>query len=255
MKSYTSSIVAAGALLLNVAGTQLCTAQNTNVFPFNTNLFAATFEGFCVSTNASGLTYERETTADLIRDCLADRGLTNLTDFSAFALAFNRSNNSIVVISNATRVCTNFTFGGGLALTNTNNTVVVLQQFVFVETNLVASGFLSAVERLTRGATGELTSFTLKGHLLYNEAASGTNGPAICRGILRVGDAIGEEQEGEEDHDGDNDNDQGEDHKGNNGHHGNGNNGNNGNGNNGNHGNGNNGNNGNHGNNGKNKNH
>jgi hypothetical protein len=197
-----------------------------------TNLFPAVIKAICAYTNATGaLVYEHESNSNIIQECASEKGITNLTGLS---LAFNWSNSTLQVISgsNHTVICTPFTFSGGLAITNTNNTIVELQKFVFVETNTLASGILSATEMITRGASNQLTGFSLHGLLDYSVAANGTNAAKICRGMLLVGDAIVAssggttgDQDGEENENDDNDEDGGQ---GNNGHHGHGNSGNNG---------------------------
>jgi hypothetical protein len=207
--------LAAVTVIASLAAAQMSVAQT------NTNLFRADIHVTCVFTNASGnLVYERNNTSDFIQDCASDHGITNLTGLS---LVFNRSNSTLQVVSgtNQTLVCTPLSFTNGLSLTNTNHTVIELQKFVLVESNTVVSGVLTATEHLTYGTSNQLTSFTLIGRLSYTEPASGTNPPAICRGILLVG----HEDEDDDDDNGNN---------GNNGHHGNGNNGHHGEGNNGN---------------------
>lgn len=199
----------------------LATAQ-TSVAQTNTNLFRASVRVTCVSTNANGnLVYERENTSDFIEDCASDVGVTNLTGLT---LVFNRSNSTLQVVSgtNQTLICTALSFTDGLSLTNTNNTVIELQKLVLVETNTVTSGVLTATERLSYGTSNQLTSFSLIGRLSYTELASGTNPPAICRGILIVGSALDEDEDDNED----NGNHGNNGNNGNNGHHGEGNNGN-----------------------------
>lgn len=201
-----------------VALASLAAAQ-TSVAQTNTNLFRASVRVTCVSTNANGnLVYERNNTSDFIEDCASDVGVTNLTGLT---LVFNRSNSTLQVVSgtNQTLVCTALSFTGGISLTNTNNTVIELQKLVLVETNTATSGVLTATERLSYGTSNQLTSFSLIGRLNYTELASGTNPPAICRGILIVGSVLDEDEDDDGDN-GDNGN------NGNNGHHGEGNNGN-----------------------------
>ena len=169
----------AGALI-TTASTQSSLAQpDTNLVPANVQLT-------CVTTNSSGnLVYERVGTWSFIKDCASEMGVTNLAGLS---LVYNRSNSSLQVVSgtNHTVLCTPLSFGGGTALSNTNGTVVELQTFVFVESNSVASGLLTATERISPGTTNRPPLFSLIGQLNYTEPANGTNPPAICHGTLLV---------------------------------------------------------------------
>jgi hypothetical protein len=200
------------ALLVATALSSL--VATTSVAQTNTNLFRASINVTCVSTNANGdLVYDRDNTSEFIGDFASGLGITNL---SGFSLVLNLSNSTVQVVSgtNQTLVGTALSFTSGLAITNTNHTVVELQSNVRVGTNAVSTGVLSATERFTYGTSNQLTSFSLIGRLSYTEPAVGTNPPAICRGILIAGQVAGE------------DNDEDENDNGNNGHHGEGNNGN-----------------------------
>jgi len=216
-KSVSAAVLTALTLGLSWAAVQNCGAQtNTNLFPARINLV-------CVTTNQSGdLVYEPIKTSAFVEDCAVEMGVTNLTGLS---LVFNRSNASLEVINrtNQTVLSTPLSFDGGISLTNSNHTRVEVETYVFFGTNTVASGLLSATERLTYGTSNQLTSFGLRGQLSYSYT-DGTNSPTICRGTLLVGSALTADR----DHDDDDDD--------NNGNHGNGNNGNHGQGNNGNHG-------------------
>ena len=238
-KTVSAAILAALTLGLPLAGVQNANAQtNTNLFPASINLV-------CITTNENGnLVYDRVKTSEFIQESVLNMGISN---FTGLKLVYNRSNSSLEVINrtNHAVLSTPLSFDGGISLTNSNHTRVELQTYVFLDTNTVASGLLSATERLTYGSSNQLRSFGLRGQLSYS-FTDGTNSPTICRGILLVGSALTADR----DHDDDDDNN-GNNGNGNNGNHGQGNNGNHGNGNNGNgngNGNGNNGNgNGNHG--------
>lgn len=174
------AVMAAGAII-TLASTQSSLAQS------DTNLFRANVQLTCVTTNSSGnLVYERVGTWTFIKNCASELGITNL---SGLSLVFDRSSSALEVVSGTNHMvlCTPLSFSGGLAFTNTNNTVVELQNYVFVETNSVASGVLTATERIFPGTTNHPPSFTLIGELNYTEPASGTNPPAICHGTLFVG--------------------------------------------------------------------
>jgi len=229
MKLQNVSLLLAATALLSLLAT-------TSVAQTNTNLFRASINVTCVSTNANGNpVYDRDNTFEFIEDFASELGITNPTGFS---LVFNTGNSTLQVVSgtNQTLVGVPLSFTNGLSITNTNHTVVEFQSNVRVGTNAAVSGVLTATERFTYGTSNQLTSFSLIGRLSYTEPAVGTNPPAICRGTLLVGFVTEEDED--------------EDNNGNNGHHGEGNNGNglgNGgsNGNHNNNGNGNNGNNGN----------
>jgi hypothetical protein len=157
----------------------------------NTNLFPISFRAVCTSTNAEGIFREQVLNTNLVTDCAADHNITNLDSLS---LVYNRTNDSIQVVdSNGVAICTSFAFTGGLAFTNTNNTQIVFQRNVTVGTNLTASGVISGVA--TWNNTNLANSFGLRAELFYIEPALGTNAPAICRAVLRVGAAVNKEPE------------------------------------------------------------
>ena len=193
---------------------------------------------------AGKLVYQDFNNKSLISQCATDEGLTNLSQLS---LVFNLSAEALQVVTSTNNsevgtnhtlvgtnqfvVCTPLSFMNIVSLSGTNTNKAELLASVFVETNTVASGTLAATEHFGPSSTNGVTSFNLIGRIQYAVTASGTNSPAIYRGVLVVGAQPGEE-EGENNEEG---SEQGG-HQGNNGNHGNGNNGNHGN-----HGNGNNG--------------
>lgn len=180
MNMHNIPLLIAATTLVTTTAIQSGLAQDTNLVRANVQLIF-------VSTNPSGnLVYEREGTSTFIRDCASENGVTNL---SGLSLVYDRSNSSLEVVSgtNHTVLCTPLSFSGGLSLSNTNETVVELQSYVFVETNTVASGTLTATERIFPGTTNHPPAFTLIGQLNYIEPATGTNPPAICHGTLFVG--------------------------------------------------------------------
>ena len=238
-RTFSAVILAAFSLGLPFAAVQTCDAQT------NTNLFPARISLVCITTNTNGnLAYDRVKTVEFIEESATDIGITN---FTGLKLVFNRSNSSLEVINrtNLAVLTTPLSFDGGVSLTNSNGTRVELETYVFLGTNTVASGSLSATEKLTYGTSNQLTSFGLRGQLVYS-FTNGTNSPTICRGTLLVGSAIARDDQHDDDDDEDDDNGNQGQGKGNQGqgkgNQGKGNNGNQGNGNNGNHGNGNNGN-------------
>ena len=210
----------------------------------NTNLYRARINLVCTTADANGnLVHDRITTLQFVEECALAMGVTN---FSDLALAYNRSNDSLEVVNRSTHevICAPLSFGVGTALTNANGTRVLVHNFVFLNSEAIASGLLSATQRLAYANSGELRSFGMRGSIFYS-FTDGTNSPTICRGAIAVGTSISTGRDRNKDLDDDNDDDDnnGNQGQGNNGNQGNGNNGNNGNRNNGNNNNGNNGNN------------
>jgi len=209
MKSYQSisvAILVALSLYPPWAGLQNCNAQtNTNTVT-NTNLYRTRINLVCTTTNANGnLVHDRVLTSEFVRECALDMGVTNL---DGLTLGYNRSNNSLEVVNRTNRevICTPLSFAGGTSLANSNHTRVVLQSYVYFDTNSVASGLLSATQRLTYSRSGRLTSFGMRGSLYYN-FNEGTNSPTICEGVLAVGSGIsqrGGHNDNEDDDDDDN---------------------------------------------------
>lgn len=159
--------------------------------PAQTNLFPATFNAVCTSSNSSGLLKEIVTGTNLIDNCAVENNLTNLNNLK---LVFNPTNFSLQVIdTNGAPLCTSLTFPGGLTFTNTptniihtasNTTEIVFQRDVLVETNVTPSGVISG--SATWNGTN-MSAFRLNALLLYTEPVPGTNTPEICRASLRVG--------------------------------------------------------------------
>jgi hypothetical protein len=225
-------ILSAIAVVLQLMGAPSTRAQE---------LFKALLQVTCISTNQNGgLVYTNFGNRELIAQCAADEGITNVT---ALSLVFNPTAdalqvvtptnntevgmNHVIIGTNQFLICTPLTFTDIVSLSDTNTNKIELLASVLVETNSVASGTLAATERF-RYSTNELTSFSLIGRIQYAVGANGTNSPSIYRGVLLAGSGLTTNQD-EDEHD------EGEGNHGNNGNHGNGNNANNGN-----HGNGNN---------------
>ena len=155
----------------------------------NTNLYRARINLVCTTTNENGnLVQDRVFTSEFIRDAAHSVGATNLDDL---ALAYNPSNSSLEVLNRSTRevVATPLSFEGGTSLANSDNTRVVLQNFVFLNSDTVASGLLSATQRLAYADSGELSTFGMRGSIYYS-FTNGTNSPTFCQGILAVGTGI-----------------------------------------------------------------
>jgi hypothetical protein len=171
----------------------------------STNLYRARINLVCFTTNANGnIVHQRIITSEFIQECALGMGVTN---FSDLALAYNRSNNSLQVVNRTNRevICTPLTFADGLSLANADNTRVLLQNFVFLNTDTVASGLLSATQRLTYASSGELRSFGMRGSLFYS-FTDGTNSSTICQGGIAVGTSISQQGNRNRDLDDDNNN-------------------------------------------------
>ncbi len=147
--------------------------------------------------------------ANLIDDCAVEHNITNL---HTLRVVYNRTNDSIEVVgTNGVALCTSFAFSDGLTFMHTNGTQIAFQRNVTVGTNKTASGVISGT---AAWKDSDLTTFRLQADLLYIEPAAGTNAPAICRAVLRVGK--GNEGEGDEGNEG---HGHGHGNEGNNGNH------------------------------------
>jgi len=220
MKALSIFVISALAISASVmAGSSV-----TNGFAVTNNLMKVSVTAVCTSTNSSGgLNKDFMSNRDFIEDCAADMGLTNLTGLS---LVYNRTNQTLEVVSgtNRTLVCTALSFEGGLSITNTNNTRIEGLSFVFVGTNTTSGGTISTTERITYGSTNQITSWSLVGQFQYAVSASGTNAAEICRGTLVAGSPLLRDRDDDDDHDGksdDDDDDHDDDGGGNNGSNGN----------------------------------
>lgn len=217
MKKYNAILVLTTSAFLLFLGPVSARAQQ---------LFPAVLSASCVSTNTSGgLSSEHMGNHDLISQCAADLGITNL---SGLSLVYNLRSNALQVVAGTNQtsvgtnhtvigtnlylICTPLRFTNVVWLSTTNTNQVELLSSVFVETNSRPTGTLTATERFQYGTSNQLTAFSLIGRIQFAELANGTNGASICRGVLLAGVPASEE-EGEE----------GEEGNGNNGNHGNGN--------------------------------
>ncbi|HEX5218881.1 MAG TPA: hypothetical protein VFZ59_04890 [Verrucomicrobiae bacterium] len=171
----------------------------------DTNLYRARINLVCTSTNANGnLVHDRIITSEFVQECAVAMGITDSSDL---ALAYNRNNDSLEVVNRVTRevVCTPLSFAVGTALTNANNTRVLLQTFVFLGTDTIASGLLSATQRLAYTRSGELRSFGMRGSIFYS-FTDGSNSPTLCQGIVAVGTGISQRGNRNQDLNNNNDN-------------------------------------------------
>jgi hypothetical protein len=153
----------------------------------NTNLVRAFISVTCISTNGTNdLVYDRIRTTEFIEEFATSLGIT--TNATNFSLVYNLTNRTLQVVSgtNQTLVGTALSFTNVLSITNADSegTVVEFQYNVRVWTNSAVTGTLTGTQRY--GASNDFSSFLLTGRLAYVEPASGTNAPAICRGILVV---------------------------------------------------------------------
>lgn len=152
------------------------------------NLVPAFLSAVCVSTNGTNgnLSYHSFGNRDIIRNCASSAGLTNLQGLS---LVYDRTNDTLDVVSNQTVVCTPAAFSGGTTLSNMNGTFTQQLTFVFWEGSLTANGTLADVQH-TFTETNGTTVFSLKGQLQFQVPANGTNGPMIYLGSLIAGNDL-----------------------------------------------------------------
>ena len=164
-------------------------------------------------TNDAGkLTHRHYGNREIIRECAAEHGVTNLAGLS---LVYDRTADAVQVVggTNHTVLCTPLTFSGGVSLNNTNATKTERLAFVFLDSSQVANGTMSATERSYYGPTNELVWFSLNGRLQYATAGDGTNSPTIYNGIIVAGS--GSFHHDSDDNDDDDDDDGGHGHEGN----------------------------------------
>src|SRR5262249_19835180 len=146
MKTRERLIVTAVGILLTASGLQPSSAQDH---------FKAVLSATCISTNqAGGLVYRSFSNRNLIRDCAAENGITNLTGLK---LVYSITNNALEVVTgtNETVVCTPLAFQDIVSLPNTNKTKVEVLAAVFVQANKVSSGTLAATERFSYGSSNQ----------------------------------------------------------------------------------------------------
>ena len=150
-------------------------------------LFRVVVSTVSTYTNDAGkLKHRHYGNREIIRDCAAEHGITNLTGLS---LVYDRTADAVQVVggTNHTVLCAPLTFSGGVSLSNTNATKTERLAFVFLDPNQVANGTMSATERSYYGPTNELVWFSLKGRLQYASAGDGTNAATIYNGIIVAG--------------------------------------------------------------------
>ena len=139
------------------------------------------------STNEAGeIIHRHYGNREIIRDCAAAEGLTNLAGLS---LVYDRTHDAIQVVSGTNHdvICTPLVFSGGVSLSNTNATKTERLTFVFSESSQIANGTLAATEHFYYGPSNELVWFSLKGRLQYAEPGAGTNASTIYQGIVVTG--------------------------------------------------------------------
>src|SRR5262245_56145504 len=116
MKQIKAIVVSVIAAILQLAAIQSVKADD---------LFKAFLATICISTNQDGqLVYQRFGNKELIKECAADQGITNLNGLS---LAFNLTSNAVQVVSgtNQTLVCTPLTFMNLTSLSGTNKVELI----------------------------------------------------------------------------------------------------------------------------------
>jgi len=154
--------------------------------------YKALVAAVAISTNQAGnLTYCAFGNEDLIRECAAETGITNLTGLH---LVYDLKTDTLDVVhgtgTNETLVCTPLTFSGGVFLNNTNSDQSERLAWVYWGSNKVASGTLTATERYEYGASNQLVGFSLRGQLQFALPGIGTNAPTIYHGSLVAGSKL-----------------------------------------------------------------
>lgn len=178
MKKTKILMAAAATVVVQLLAVQSGSAQNT---------FPAYVSAVAISTNQAGnLTYHRLGNYDLIRQCAAQQGLTNLM---GLRLVYDLSSDALEVVSgtNDTAVCTPLTFSNGLFLSNTNATWSQRLAWVYWENSTMANGTVVATEHYEYGVSNQLSGFSLNGQLQFAVPGSGTNAPTIYRGSVFAG--------------------------------------------------------------------
>ena len=149
--------------------------------------FRAYVSAVAISTNDAGdLTYHQFGNGDLIRQCAADQGLTNLMGLH---VVYDLTTDAIEVVSgtNNTVLCTPLTFSGGTFLSNTNGTCSQRLSWVYWEGAGTPNGTVAATEHYHYGVSNQLTGFNLNGQLQFAVPGSGTNADVIYRGSVVAG--------------------------------------------------------------------
>lgn len=170
------------------AAASVVVSQSLAVYSLNAQtMFRAYLSAVGVSTNQTGsLIYHRLDNGDLIRQCAAEQGLTNLMGLH---LVYDLSSDAVEVVSgtNNAVVCTPLTFSGGVFLNNTNATWSQRLAWVYWENSTMANGTVVATEHYEHGTSNELTGFSLQGQLQFALSGGGTNAPTIYRGNIVAG--------------------------------------------------------------------
>ena len=178
MKMTKMLIVAAATAVSQLLTVHSANAQNT---------FRACVSAVAISTNEAGdLTYHKFGNGDLIRQCAAEQGVTNLMGLH---VVYDLTTDAIEVVSgtNNTVLCSPLTFSGGVFLSNSNSTCSQRLSWVYWESGTTASGTLAASEHYQYGVSNQLTGFNLNGQLQFAVPGSGTNAPVIYRGRVVAG--------------------------------------------------------------------
>jgi len=173
MKKSKLFIMAAATLVSQIIAVQSGSAQDS---------FKVVVDAISISTNHAGaLVYHEFDNHDIIHNCAAEQGITNLTGLS---LVYNRTADAVQVVAktNGTVICTPLSFSDGVTLSNTNATKIQRLANVFWENSAVSGGTLLAGEWITYGSTNQIKSYALKGSLQFS--VPGTNGTAIYAGNI-----------------------------------------------------------------------
>lgn len=173
MKKSKLFIMAAATIVSQLISVQSGSAQES---------FKVSVNAISISTNHAGnLVYHDFDNHDIIRQCAAEQGITNL---AGLTLVYDRTADAVQVVgkTNGIVVCTPLSFGDGVTLSNTNNTKIQRLANVFWESNTVSGGTLLAGEWISYGSTNQIKSYLLKGSLQFS--VPGTNGITIYAGNI-----------------------------------------------------------------------
>ncbi len=196
MKSSQILMLAAAGLVTQCLNTSTAQADELYHVVVNTKVVE--------TNNTGGLSYQHYGNRQIIAECAADAGMTNVM---GLRLVYDRTTDALEVVkgTNDTVVCTPLMFHGGVSLSKTNGDSTVTERlaFVFLDSSKEANGTLRATETLRTHMAGTniITQFRLHGQLQFASPAAGTNAAKIYSGDINAGPAAGDRGHGEGDED------------------------------------------------------
>ena len=150
------------------------------------DLFLLNFNGSSRTTNALGkAAVSPERSKDFINDCAGEQQRNPLS----LALVYDLQADAIVVvdINNGSNVCTVATFAGGVTVATTDGKRKDRQAFVFWEDSEMASGSMAATELSSRGTSGELLKYSLRGSIQLGLEAYEDEPPRVIQASFSTG--------------------------------------------------------------------